>query len=155
MPTVDQIEDKNGNVFDIEDASAQTKIGDLTELKTESKSNLVSALNETLTPSQIETITVPLGTVKFCKIGRLVMVDVSIRLPQNPGNPLTIAEDIDDKYLPIILNRTPIFDNTNDTTCGQCLIKPVSKIIEMWFSRDYQLVEDTNCIFQSLYIAKS
>jgi len=155
MPTVDQIEDKNGNLFDIEDANAQTKIGDLAELKTASKTNLVSALNETLTPSQIETITVPLGTVNFYKLGRLVKMEMIIRLPQDAQIPLKILEHLADKYIPLTNARVILLNNSRDTPCGQVVVDANSKEINLWFAQGYQAIVGDAYVCESLYIAKS
>lgn len=155
MPTVDQVEDKNGNVYDIEDADARTKIGDLTELKTQTKSNLVSALNETQTPSQIETITTALGTVKFLKLGRLIKMTVSQQSAQIPENPIQVLRNIDDKYLPITDTFTTIFDADNDTPCGRALLNPTVKALDFWFAEDYQAVAGDTYVCETLYISKS
>lgn len=154
MPTVDQIEDKNGNVYDIEDATAREKIGELSDLKTTSKTNLVSALNETLTPSQIETITIDLGTLDFLRMGRLIKLEIAISCPEPPTNPIILLRNVDDKYLPLATTYTTIFNNDTDTPCGRVIFNSASKALDFFFAEDYQAVAGDSYVCDLLYIAK-
>ena len=98
---------------------ADEKIGNLANLETTAKTNLVAAINEVNGTLEETTLTFEGGATVLKRKGNLLFIDSSLDTEIEPSFPAVVGENIPERFRPTQNLRLTVYNNTTDQPIGQ------------------------------------
>lgn len=155
MAEVNKIIDNNGNEFDITDTTARAEIGNLENLKTQEKSNLVAAINEifqkafadvTIIDEQTEHL-----TLRGAKLGRICTMQIVLKAPSQTANIWRFENEMPEAYRPACIVAPTVAIYQGDAIFnGQMSIRPDGYV--SFYSTNPQILAGRGIAAMTTYI---
>ncbi len=129
------------NIYGLEDETARgdsetnaSAIGNLANLNTTAKTNLVAAINEVNGTLEETTLTFTGGSTVLKRKGDLLFIDSRIEAGSIESYPAVVGENVPERFRPTQNLRFSIYNNTTDQPIGQFVYNTTENKFRMYVS---------------------
>ena len=114
------------DIYGLEDEKARgdvetntSAIGNLADLNTTAKNNLVAAINEVNGTLETETLTFTGGQTTLKRKGDLLFIDSRVAVENIESYPAIVGENVAERFRPTQNFRLTVYNNSSDQPIGQ------------------------------------
>lgn len=155
MATVNKIQDNNGVDFEIEDSTARTEIGDLENLQTQKKSNLVAAINEIFQKTFVDVTIIDEETehltLRGAKLGRICTLQIGLKKQSQTTDIWRFEGEMPEAYRPAYVATPFVLLYQGDAVFnGQMTLRPDGYV--GFYSTNPQILAGRSIVATAAYI---